>query len=492
MLQNHQAASQADVPQRSASRLERAAELLLDPIVLLTVVHLSILALRLPLLERLPGWFPRLLFKPLGPWYLLLGLAAVPALGWLFVRTFKASPFASVLVLILSGFLLQQGFAWSEGNGFDGIRRSIVSSGHAEFAEVAVQQPSMSDVIVEYEEKLQYEELGTYAHSKPPGTLLFYMATERLARSLAPNESATGRLRATRNLAAVIWPLIAYLPLLPLFYTLRRFVDDTTAYVACLLYLVVPSVTLMTLHTDQCLFPLLFTSTTWMAVESQKRHSVTWAFVTGASLYLSAFFTFALLLAVPLAAAVAVAEEFQSTLDRNRQSHSRALLKTGIAAAAGFLLVGLEFRIAFGYDFFTRLEAATLYHAGWRKWRGGAYETVYFAWLDYLEFAIWVGIPLALLSMGAARRAILRSVNGNMRGLVLPALVMVLSFLYLGFFGKTKAESARLWLFLVPMCCGLAAVELKDRYPLRWGAFTTIVVALQWLTVYLTKMWQDF
>jgi hypothetical protein len=112
--------------------------------------------------------------------------------------------------------------------------------------------------------------------------------------------------------------------------------------------------------------------------------------------------------------------------------------------------------------------------------------------LDYLEFAIWVGIPLTLLSLAAERRAILRAVNGNMRGLVLPSLVVLLTFLYLGFFGKTKAESGRLWLFLVPMCCGLAAVELRDRYPLRWGPFTTLVIALQWLTVYLTKMGQDF
>jgi hypothetical protein len=492
MLPHHQAAPQADPPKRSASRLERAVEFLLDPIVLLTVVHLSILALGLPLLARLPGWFPRLRPKPLGPWYLLLGLAAVPVLGWLLARALNARRFASILVLILSGFVLQHGFAWSEGQGFDGIRRTIVTSGHAEFATVAVQQPSMSDVVVRYEEKVQNEELGTYAHSKPPGTLLFYMATERLARRLARNESADARLKATRNLAAVVWPLMAYLPLLPLFYTLRRFVDDTTASVACLLYLVVPSVTLMTLHTDQCLFPLLFTSTTWMAVESQARRSVTWAFVTGACLYLSAFFTFALLLAIPMAAAFAVAERLQSTLARSRESHGRALLKTGIAAAAGFIFVGLEFRFAYGYDFFARLEAASLYHAGWRNWQGGAFETFYFAWLDYLEFAIWVGIPLTLLSLAAERRAILRAVNGNMRGLVLPSLVVLLSFLYLGFFGRTKAESGRLWLFLVPMCCGLAAVELRERYPVRWGSFTTIVIALQWLTVYLTKMGQDF
>ena len=130
MLPHHQAAPQAEPPKRRASRLERTVEFLLDPIVLLTVVHLSILALGLPLLARLPGWFPRLGPKPLGPWYLLLGLAAVPVLGWLLARALNASRFASILVLILSGLVLQHGFAWSEGQGFDGIRRTIVTSGH--------------------------------------------------------------------------------------------------------------------------------------------------------------------------------------------------------------------------------------------------------------------------------------------------------------------------------------------------------------------------
>jgi hypothetical protein len=492
MPPNPLAAPHDDSANQSLSRLEQAVEFLLDPIVLLTIVHLSILALGLPLLARLPGWFPRLQYKPLGPWYLLLGLAAVPLLAWLLARALSGHRFASIFVLILAGFAVQQGFAWSEGNGFDGIRRSVVSSGHAEFVGVAVQQPSMWNVVVEYEERLQSEELGIYAHSKPPGTLLFYMVTERLARSFARNETTDARLKATRNFAAAVWPMMAYLPLLPLYYTLRRFVDETTAYVACLLYLVVPSVTLMTLHTDECLFPLLFMSTTWMAVETQTRRSVIWAFVTGACLYLSAFFTFALLLAIPLAVAFAVATELQARPGPNAGSSRLALVKTGVAAAVGFILVGLVFFAAFNYDFFSRLEAATLYHAGWRQWRGGAFETFYFAWLDYLEFAIWIGVPFTLLALAGERRAILQAVTGNVRGLVLPFLVVLLSFLYLGFFGKTKAESGRLWLFLVPMCCALAAVELRSRCSGRWSALTAIVVGLQWLTVFLTKMGQDF
>jgi hypothetical protein len=488
MLPNHQESPQ---PAASVSRLEKIVDLVLQPWMLLTAVHLSILALRLPLLERLPGWFFRLRPKSIGPWYLVLALAAVPAVGWLMGRAFRTRRIVAVWLLILLGFGLQHGFAWSEGRQFDGIRKSIVTTGHAEFAAIAAQQPKMWDVLVEYEGKLEREELGRYSHSKPPGTLLFYMVTERLARGLARDDTPEARLEATRNLAAFVWPLLAYLPLLPLFVTLRRFVGEDTSFVACLLYLVIPSVTLMTLHTDQFLFPLLYMLTTWIAVEAQRRHSWAWAFATGASLYLSAFFTFALLLAIPMAAAFAVAAELE-TRGRHLQAPGRALAKTGLAAAAGFGTLAGVFGIVFQYDLITRLRGATDFHAAWRNWQGGWFETIYFGWLDSLEFAVWLGVPLTVLALAAGRRAILQAIRGDYRKLVLPAMVLGLSFLYLAFFGRTKAESARLWLFLVPMCSALAATELAARYPEGRTTATAAVLALQWLTVCLTKTGQDF
>jgi hypothetical protein len=99
---------------------------------------------------------------------------------------------------------------------------------------------------------------------------------------------------------------------------------------------------------------------------------------------------------------------------------------------------------------------------------------------------------LTVLTLSAGRRAILEAIRGDYRKLTLPAITLVLSFLYLAFFGRTKAESARLWLFLVPMCSGLAATELAARYPDRRTTVTAAVLALQWLTVCLTKTGQDF
>jgi hypothetical protein len=118
-------------------------------------------------------------------------------------------------------------------------------------------------------------------------------------------------------------------------------------------------------------------------------------------------------------------------------------------------------------------------------WR--TFETVYFALLNYLEFAVWLGVPLVLLVLGAVRRALLIVVDGRPAEIVLPALALLAVFVALGLFGRTKGESARLWLPLVPMCCAVAASRL------RYGAAPiALVVLLQWLTVHFTKHGQDF
>jgi hypothetical protein len=475
-------------------RVPALVDLATQPFVLLTLVHFSVLALRLPLLASLPFWFFEPRVKAVGPPSLIIALAALPLAAWLIMRRLRARPVLVLGAFVWLGFALQQGFAWSEGHGLDGMRNRIVTTGHAEFATIAVQQPSMWDVLVAYDAKLRHDELGTYAHSKPPGQLLFYMATDRLAGFLTAGSGSdrARRLDTTRTFAAIVWPLLSYAVLFPLFFVLRPLVGDETALIACLLYLVVPAVVLITLHTDQVLFPCLFMTTIWLATTAERRGSWRWAIATGAALYISTFFTFALILAAPLAAAFALATALQAADDGAPHGRVRGLARTALGAAIGFGVMFGVFAVAFHYDFVGRLREATSFHESWKGPWGGIHDTVYFAWLDYLEFAVWLGLPIAILTVGAVRRAILLAVAGQHRALVWPAIALLAVILYLGFFSHTKAEAARLWLPLVPMCCALAATELHERNPTFRATMVTGVLALQWLTVLLTKMGQDF
>lgn len=464
------------------------AALVTRPFVALGVVHLTMLAWRLPLVDRLPGWVFVTHPKPVGAgWWCVLALLASATGGLAYACRRRA--WALLLALVVGGTLFQHALAWSEGRGLDGMRERIVRSGHAELADVAVAQRSLWMVASRYEQKVQGGELGRYAHSKPPGTLLAYMATERLSRRFAADDTPTARRAALNTTAALLWPLVSYLVLLPLYAVVSRLCGTGTALLACASYLVVPSGALITLHTDQFLFPWLGMTAVWMGQESVLRRSLGWAFAAGAWLWCAGFFTFPLLLLAPVVAAV-----MWSTSDTPGGT-TRVLTPVRWAAmtaavAGGVLLGFVVFRWGLGYDLFARLADARQFNAAWKGWDGGAFQTLYFAWMNLLEFALWVGIPLALLTAGRAGRALREAAAGRWAPLTVPSAAVVAVVGYVAFFGQAKGETARLWLFLVPWCSTLAADELAA------GGDTSIAAAavlfLQWMTVVLTKAGQDF
>ncbi len=59
----------------------------------------------------------------------------------------------------------------------------MVNTGHAEFVTVAVNCDDALKVARDYEQLVKAGELGTYAHSKPPGQLLLYIATSRMCNA---------------------------------------------------------------------------------------------------------------------------------------------------------------------------------------------------------------------------------------------------------------------------------------------------------------------
>lgn len=152
---------------------------LVSIIILLSGIHWLILILQLPVLTYLPYWF-------FGPheqtieiyWIIfaafVLGLCIMISLS-------NLKTIIKLSLLILLGTIIQFSIGFSQGKGLAGIRDKIVKTGHAEFAIVATQQESMLDVAKNYEFKINDAQLGRFAPSKPPGSLLFYMLTERLS-----------------------------------------------------------------------------------------------------------------------------------------------------------------------------------------------------------------------------------------------------------------------------------------------------------------------
>lgn len=480
----------APTPDGHRTPLERAAGALTQPFVLFGVVHLTILAWRLPVFDRLPGWVFATHPKPISPiWWCALTL--IPAATLVAARALRRRVWLMLCVMVLGGTAFQQALAWSEGRGLDGMRERIVRSGHAELADVAVAQRSLWLVASRYERKVQGGELGRYAHSKPPGTLLVYMATERISRVFASADTPEARRAALNTTAALLWPLLSYLVLVPLRAVVFRISGAGTALLACASYLLVPSTGLITLHTDQFLFPLLATLSVWAGQEAALRRSVAASVAAGVWLWATGFFTFPLLLMGPVVIAVMWSARGTTGADGPGAAVG-SVLRLSASFVGGIILGYLLTRWLLAYDVAVRLADARQFNAVWKGWDGGAFQTLYFAWMNLLEFALWVGVPIALLAASRIGRAVRQLAAGRTGAMVGPALAVASVLAYVAFFGQSKGETARLWLFLVPLGSALAADELglrsADDAPLGVLAMLT----LQWVTVVLTKVGQDF
>jgi hypothetical protein len=381
-----------------------------------------------------------------------------------------------------------------EGRGIDGLRDRITNTGHAGFAVTAARQPSMLRVAACYEPMLASGELAFYPNAtKPPGQLLFYMLTERLSRpfrGLMPAGFAP--LDRLRTFASFFFPLVAALALLPLAWLSRMVLDRESATRSLALFPFLPSLTLITLHLDQCLYPLLAITCIGLFIHGTQRGRA-WALVlSGAVFYLALYVSFSIAVLAPmLALAALLAPALEPRQPGPKRPLLRRLADIGLFAA-GFVLLLAAFRLAFDYDPLVRYRNTMALHAHWKVASWSASDTLRFGLLDLIEFCCWTGMPLTVLFLldqartvsAAARR---RPLPGNALAIALSVALLALAFA-----GRTVAETARLWLFIVPLVVLFAGRALSESRLLRTRAAMLAVVLLQFLTILAIKRFQDF
>ena len=395
---------------------------------------------------------------------------------------------SSVLPLFLGAVLLQHGFALLENRGLQGLKDRADKTGHSEFLLRAVEQSSFVDTLKSYEERVNSGELGRYPPSKPPGTLMFYMLSSRIADALAGDEFSDkpSRIKNLSQLMVFIWPLIAALVVFPSFAVAKKLLPvDISAY-GVFFFLLTPSFCLIPLHTDQVLFPSLFMLNLWACLEITSKEGLPlWQpFGLGILFYLSAFIQFPMLTAiVPLIALLLFSAPQRGLMAL------RAIVILGLTWA-GFLLSDFAFKRLFDYDFLLRYRSALSYHGLWTGWR----EEVRLQGIgsNLLEASIWIGPPIfwSFLAVSVTDIGRLRLFNSSSRSAVAFGIVLILIVLLL--FGKSLSEVARLWLFLMPSICIYASATLNKINPAaRMKRVTAITVAQVFLS-FAIKQNMDF
>lgn len=451
------------------------------------VIHWLILALRIPVLDAFPDWKYKL--HPIPVFHAWIALAFVVFSAAIAVSFSKLDYRIKLAALILLGTALQFSFAYSKGQGLDGIRDRMVTLGHGEFANVAAEQTDTLSALRNYE-TLAKKKLYGHIPSKPPGTLLFYMLTERVSYMLWHGSTAAERGGDLRTFASLTWPFISYLVLIPLFYLARELTGNReTAVLACLTYIAVPSVTLITLHTDQVIYPFLAVLSVLMAVFAVRRDNLWLAVLCGIATYTAVYFSFGLAVVVflfPLPL-------FFTTEDGAPGSFAPALKAIG-GIAAGWILADRLAAAALNYDIFLRYKLAIEHHANWKVWENTLGTILRFGLTDIAEFSAWVGLPLAVLCFVCLGVAVHQFINRKPGASSAYTAALTGIFIFLLAFGKTKGETARLWLFLVPFICISAGNFIQTR---AWSGrnkllFAMAMLLLEFGTTYFTLHYQDF
>jgi len=456
-------------------------------ITLLTIWFWLILILKIPIFTHLHGWFWGFRDKPAGSPLLLVLLFTISYVIIRIILSIDTRDSIKLFFLIILGFTLQLGFAFTEGRGMDGIKDRLINSGHAEFTIIALKQQNVLNLVSNYEKLSDSGELGKFSPSKPPGQLILYIFTSKLADILNPEDNFDDKLDWFRTFTAYFWTLISCLVLIPLFYFTKLLIDSDRAILACILYLFIPSVNLITMHTDQVFFPCFFMTAAHLALYSCTRRNIYLSFMTGVFVYLMLFCSFGLIFILPFIMVICI---FFSNYKTKFDLKSFKMVIPCIFS--GMIITGFLFRIIFGYQILIRYQKAIAYHVRWKGWISNFDNITHFAKLNMLEFIVWLGFPIAILTIYCIYRSFRQIFKRNMDACSIISLMLFLILMILDFFGMTMGEVARIWLFLVPVICIVAGSCLETRFRENRELLVPLIIILQAGSVYLIKVFQDF
>ncbi len=466
--------------------------------VLLNLFYWIVLWCDIDLANYFPFWFWRQTETPLPRWWLIF-LVFMGCLGLIhLIKKQTYGVLTKLVAIILTAVFIQHAFGLMEGRGINGIRDRMLHTGHAEFAKEAIRQKSMLYVARNYQHLIETGQLAFYPNAtKPPGQLLIYILTERMSR-LFIWSNQTPLLRMA-TFASFLYPLLTYLTIIPLFFISKLYLTQKETFIPLLIFITLPNVTLISLHLDQCLFPLLFTVALALFLCGFEKDRPLFFLFSGIMTSISIFISFSMTALLPLMALILLIEYIKkkdTDLSKHEEETNNHLVHISIKAllywVSGFLLFQLAVYIFFNYNFIQNYNFAVTMHKAWKIKAWSPQLFFYIGFLNIFEFAVWTSIPLFGLAITCMIKSGYRF-NRLGKGEIIGFSFLIL-FLALAFFGKTVAETARLWIFLTPMLAMLGTMEITNHSYVRSSKWqiVTIIITIQVLGTLFTKRWQDF
>lgn len=487
----------------SFNELIKTAVMLL--IVIATLFHWIILALRLTLLVNNPIWGWEINYKPFSARDLLFIGLLIALFGVAFwVIRHPKKKWLNLLLICFVGYFFQVGIGIVEGEGIESLREKFFTSHHRSYAVIA----SQNEIPI-IENIKRYEELysnSMFPRTKPPGLMAFYIGLERMING-NPNPSPyTPEIRLARlsNFIAWSFPILSLIIVFLFEVYARRILrlpeTQSVGFLSAILFLVTPSIVMIALFVDQAIYPGLFLLGTFFITETIRNKSNISAFILGCVLYLIVFFTFSMLPLLVFTAIFAIAYYWIHRKEYNFR-HQLILL---VMIALGFLLLYLGFRLALNYDFLLRIQkTVTINHKYDFYLRVGleppdipetlvvrVKQIITSVFFNNIEFATAVGIPIYILFIIQSIRVIKSFIYGTAKDGEAVQMALLSSFFLLNLAGTTQGEVARLWMFWIPMMAIFVAKEIEP-FIKHKRVWLYVLLAAQLMTIVLTYHFQD-
>jgi hypothetical protein len=282
----------------------------------------------------------------------------------------------------------------------------------------------------------------------------------------------------TKNFAYFL-PFFATLLLVPLFFIQKQIASQSFPFISALIYISAPSVILMTLLTDQFLFPLLFTIFLLILALMITRQSMFYAFLAGCMAYLLVFVSFSLL---PIFGLTVIWLFVDFWINRqNRDPRTTFLLLT--AFFGGLLLTSLLVWWLTGYNPLVRYQLAFQKHREIKQFEFSAQRLMEYVFLNHVDFMLWTGFGLLFLFYVSSLRAFSSFFQRKATTYDGFRIAFFLTFLILNLAGQTRSEVGRLWVFLLP---GFALTIFPESLKLLKNHLHSLQL------FFLTQMWSTF
>lgn len=406
-------------------------------------------------------------------WFLALSFLYI-VFGYFVLREkfrFKAIIIVGSIVFYLAFSLLVFSLD-SHGEGFAYLSRLIRHPGVTSYYNDAEHITNLGIFLKDYVKNIP--SLGMHSQTHPPGPIFFFYLVKETVGWI--NQTFASNFNPA-TIAGLIIACLGSLSILPLYFFVRLIINERAGIISILLYPLIPSLVLFTPEFDQVypLFLMLILLTYLLGVTKK---SYFYFFISGLILAFATFFSFSHASIPIIILILCLLLYSKRSLVTPFFFRFKIFLFSNLILIAGFILPNLIYAFFFKSNIYDIYQGTMVYH---QKFLATA---TYRTWLFFnlYDFALFLGIPLALVLIFTLGREIFNLINRKTTNIAF--WLFFLTILIIDLAGKNRGEVARIWIFLMPLAvAGAAGYIAKNKNP-RFLTLMIIGILLLQLIVF--------